>query len=124
MDNKLAVPQAGRDGASSRLGASSVTLTCRICDLTTTQAPGIRLRTICPRCGNFYANDQHSEHTRPTAVAGPSMSGMGGGASSLGADASREVRLRNRSNSRWQSSPTPDRLPSLEKRVRTSKDVY
>lgn len=123
MDNNLAVPQVGREGASSRMGASSVTLTCRICDLSTTQAPGIRLRTICPRCGNFYANDQHSEHARSTVVAGPSISGSGGGASVLGADANREVRLRNRSNSRWQSSPTPERLPSLEKRV-SSEDLW
>lgn len=117
-NNNLAVPQVGRDGGSSRMGASSVTLTCRICDLSTTQAPGIRLRTICPRCGNFYANDQHSEHTRPSAAAGPSISGTAGEASFSGTDANREVRLRNRSNSRRQPSPTPERLPSLEKRVR------
>ncbi len=39
--------------ASQDKQENAVQLTCPVCDITVTQAPGTK-RTICPHCGNFY----------------------------------------------------------------------
>lgn len=98
MDSRLSVPMSsGPQHQRSPSSSSSVTLTCRTCELRTNHAPGSRLRTICPRCGNFYVSDR----LEPGSV-----------------ERNSRVHQRNRSNSRLQSPIMPRRFPSLENHVR------
>lgn len=97
MDSRLSVPMSSGHQQQRSPSSSSVTLTCRTCELRTNHAPGSRLRTICPRCGNFYVSDQ----LEPGSVERISR-----------------VHQRNRSNSRLQSPIMPRRFPSLDNHVR------
>jgi len=88
-------------------GTSAVmTLTCQSCDMTTTQAPGTRRRTVCPHCGNFYHRQDASSSTTQQRQQ-PSRSNV----------AHSSTRAHHQPNlERYARRPPSDRLPNLDSR--------
>ena len=88
-------------------GTSAVTLTCQSCDLTTTQAPGARRRTVCPHCGNFY----HRQDASTTPQPPPHATARSNAAA---AHSSTSARNHQPNLERYARRPPTDRLPHLD----------